>query len=147
MTDISDAADLTETARDALLRDLLSSLPGERRYTALMIANALAIAAREHRLGAAAVRSEAHRLQRLLADMGPLARPTEGADERDALPSLRKAVCASIRAGDFDESGRAAALAAALALTAEDRLAISNPKALHAQAPIRNASAQRAETP
>ena len=50
MRDISDAADLMTTAREALLRDLLPALSGERRYAALMIANGMAIAAREHRV-------------------------------------------------------------------------------------------------
>ena len=36
MRDISDAADLMTTAREALLRDLLPALSGERRYAALM---------------------------------------------------------------------------------------------------------------
>ena len=34
MRDISDAADLMTTAREALLRDLLPALTGERRYAA-----------------------------------------------------------------------------------------------------------------
>ena len=34
MKDISDAADLMTTAREALLRDLLPALTGERRYAA-----------------------------------------------------------------------------------------------------------------
>ena len=41
MRDISDAADLMTTAREALLRDLLPALSGERRYAALMIANGM----------------------------------------------------------------------------------------------------------
>ena len=47
MKDISDAEDLMATARDALLNELLPALPKDRRYAALMIANAMAIAARE----------------------------------------------------------------------------------------------------
>ena len=123
MRDISDAADLMTTAREALLRELLPALPIEHRYAALMIANGMAIAAREHRLGTDAARSEAARLRNLLADSGR-APATHG------LSALRKAAAAAIRAGYFDEPARAAALMTDLAHTAEAWVAISNPKAL-----------------
>ncbi|HEX6136889.1 MAG TPA: phosphotransferase, partial [Casimicrobiaceae bacterium] len=61
--DIADAADLLATAREALLSGLLPELPQERRYLARMTANAMAIAAREQRLGAAAAAGEAARLR------------------------------------------------------------------------------------
>ncbi len=48
------AHQLLEIARATLLEQLLPALPGELRYPALMIANAMAIAARESRLGAQA---------------------------------------------------------------------------------------------
>ena len=51
MTDIPDAAELLDTARDALLAELVPGLSKEARYTALMIANAMAIATREARHG------------------------------------------------------------------------------------------------
>ena len=41
MKDISDAEVLMATARDALLNELLPALPKDRRYAALMIANAM----------------------------------------------------------------------------------------------------------
>ena len=43
------AADLLDTARDLLLADLLPKLPEAQRFAARMVANALAIAAREAR--------------------------------------------------------------------------------------------------
>ncbi len=46
------AHELLEIARQTLLEQVLPVLPGELRYPALMIANAMAIAARESRLGA-----------------------------------------------------------------------------------------------
>ena len=46
-----DAHELLDIARSTLLEQLLPALPGELRYPALMIANAMAIAARESRLG------------------------------------------------------------------------------------------------
>lgn len=47
MSRLPDAADLLQTARAALLEKLLPALPAELHYKARMIANALAIAARE----------------------------------------------------------------------------------------------------
>jgi hypothetical protein len=46
MLERHDIAVLLDTAREALRRELLDALPPERRHTALMIANALAIASR-----------------------------------------------------------------------------------------------------
>ena len=130
MRDISDAADLITTAREALLRDLLPALTGERRYAALMIANGMAIAAREHRLGTDAARNEASRLRNLLELV-----PQDDAAKRDdqstgELSLLRMNVSAAIRAGAFDAHEHA--VGHALAHTAADWVAISNPKALRA---------------
>jgi hypothetical protein len=130
ISDISDAADLTETARESLLRDLLPALPPDLRYSARMIANAMAIAAREHRLGAAAASNEAARLARLLADIDREDAQNARAPDRRDLQELRRSVCDAIRAGAFDGTERAAALVTALAETAHERVAISNPKAL-----------------
>ena len=69
MTDISDGIDLMATARESLLRDVLPALPADRRYVALMIANAMAIAAREADAGVPASNGEATELQRLLASV------------------------------------------------------------------------------
>ena len=128
MRDISDAADLMTTAREALLRDLLPALTGERRYAALMIANGMAIAAREHRLGTDAARNEAARLRNLLELVS-----RDDAAQRDDkatgdLSALRSDVSTAIRAGSFDAQEHA--VGHALAHTAADWVAISNPKAL-----------------
>lgn len=128
MRDISDAADLMTTAREALLRDLLPALTGERRYAALMIANGMAIAAREHRLGTDASRNEAARLRNLLALLPRDAAESSGDPPTSDVPALRKVICAAIRAGRFD--AHESAVGSALAHTAADWVAISNPKAL-----------------
>lgn len=47
MSRLPDAADLLTTAREALLRQLLPALPESLHYEARMIANAMAISARE----------------------------------------------------------------------------------------------------
>ena len=51
MNDTADARDLLDIARSTLLNQVLPHVPGELRYEALMIANAMAIAAREHAAG------------------------------------------------------------------------------------------------
>jgi hypothetical protein len=130
MRDISDAADLMATAREALLSELLPALPKERRYVGLMIANALAIAAREHRLGADAARSEAGRLRNLLVSIGLPAERASGAGVANDVSALRKSICAAIRAGCFDDPALERTLAAELMHTVQDWVAISNPKAL-----------------
>jgi hypothetical protein len=128
MKNISDATDLIATAREALLEELLPRIPKEQRYAGLMIANAMAIALREQRSDAQVTRDELARLHALLPAIA--ASPAESVDE--ALPALRRALCAEIRAGAFDEGKLMCELEAHLARTAADWVAISNPKALRA---------------
>jgi Domain of unknown function (DUF6285) len=125
VTDVADGADLLVTARDALLSELVPALDGERRYVALMIGNAMAIAAREAALGDETTRREVARLRALTTDIGPPDHP----DIADAT-ALRRRLAAAIRAGRFDDAAHAKPLVTALVETAADRLAISNPKAL-----------------
>ena len=123
--DVPDASELLATARETLLADLLPALPEERRYTARMIANALAIAAREAAAGNDTIRREIERLRPLAAQSVPPSDP-DTADVRD----LRRIVVAAIRDGRFDDDAHAKPLLAALEAIAADRLAISNPRAL-----------------
>jgi hypothetical protein len=125
VNDVADAADLLTTAREALLGELLPALPADRRYTTLMIANAIAIAAREFTLGHAADEREVERLRGLAADIASPADPASG-----DLPALRRIVAAAIRAGRFDDAAHAEAMTSALLHVAADRLAISNPRAV-----------------
>jgi len=139
MKNISDAADLMATARDALLREILPALPKDHRYAGLMIANVMAIAAREHDSGPGAARREAERLRVLLAAGAPVQAPQEEGDiASEDLCGLRRALGTAIRIGRFDDGPRAAALAAHLKQTAVDWVAISNPKALRADRPARD---------
>jgi Domain of unknown function (DUF6285) len=130
MKDISDAVDLMTTGREVLLRDLLPTLPKDRRYAGLMIANAMAIGLREQTSGMTAAREEITRLRKLLPEAEPRAHPMEDADSEAELSRLRSAMCAAIRAGRFDDGAQESALIAHLARTAADWVAISNPKAL-----------------
>ena len=123
--DVPGAASLLASARDALLREVVPSLDASSRYTALMVANAMAIAARELTLGEAALRREVELLRPLTMESVPPSDPG-GADVRE----LRRIVAAAVRAGRYDDAPHAASLLAALRQIAAGRLAISNPKAL-----------------
>ena len=136
MTDIPDASNLLATAREVLLADILPALPQERRHAALMIANAMAIAAREQREGAGALCRETARLRELLESAGSaaVAATVAAPASRASLPTdpdpLRRRLAEAIRSGAFDEPPRDAALMDHLARTSADWTAISNPKAL-----------------
>ena len=123
--DVPDATELLATARETLAGELLPALSGELRYRGLMVANALAIAAREVARGRDAIRREIELLRPLAAQAVPPSDP--GSDDVHA---LRRTVAAAIRAGRFDDDTHAKALLAALEEIASLRLAISNPKAL-----------------
>ncbi|CAH0303326.1 DUF6285 domain-containing protein [Roseomonas sp. CECT 9278] len=102
------AADLLATARDVLLNDLLPALPAEKAFAARMVANAMAIAAREA-------------AQDTARDAAALARM--GGDPR--------AFAAAIRAGAHDPGtpGHAAA-ATLLDDITRARCAVSTPRAI-----------------
>lgn len=102
------AADLLETARDVLLNELLQALPAEKVFAARMVANAMAIAARD------AAQDQTWEAQ-ALARMGGNAR----------------AFAAAIRAGAHDPGAPGhAATAALLDDMTRARCAVSAPRAL-----------------
>lgn len=106
---------LLATARDALLREILPKLSGTDAFTARMIANAMAIAAREAVQDDAWVTAARATMQRLTA--------TTDAPDR--------ALAAAIRAGAFDPgSTHHAEVAAMLRKAARMRCAISAPRVL-----------------
>ncbi|MCW3474546.1 DUF6285 domain-containing protein [Limobrevibacterium gyesilva] len=111
-TEIPGGPDLLEIARQTLLDTVLPKLDGDARFKALMIANAMAIALRETRLGQDEI---AQAMQALAQAAGP-----------DTW-----AVCHDIRTGRHDP-GTAAhqKIGAALLALAQARCRISAPKAL-----------------
>lgn len=123
--DVPAAAELIATARETLVTGLLPALSGEHRYTGLMVANALAIAAREVARGHETTRREIELLRPLAAQSVPPSDP-----DSDDVHALRRIVAAAIRAGRFDDEAHAKALLAALDEIVAHRLAISNPRAL-----------------
>ena len=126
MTDRPSGAELLKAAREALTRDLVSELPEGKRYLALMIANAMAIAARELELGDGADRAELTSLRMLFEDRAP--DTSEGVSAR--LEAWNRRLCAEIRAGKFSGGADEARLRDHLRRSAEARVAISNPKAM-----------------
>jgi hypothetical protein len=126
MTDRPNGAELLKIAREALTRELAAELPESKRYLALMIANAMAIAAREAELGDGADRAELTSLRMLFQEPGP----DTSEDVADRLEALNRRLCAEIRAGKFTRGDAEARLRDHLRRSAEARVAISNPKAL-----------------
>ena len=125
MSDRPNGAELLVAARAALLQELLGELPEARRYLALMVANAMAIAGRELELGDGAARAELTSLRRLYGDREPDVSEEIG----DRLEAMNRRLCADLRAGRFigEEEAR---LRDHLRRSAEARVAIANPKAL-----------------
>lgn len=112
MRDRPSGAELLRLAR-RVLRDLADELPGDRRYTALMIGSAMAMAARELEAGEESeARTEA--LRSLL-----------GATAGDEAP--HRALAEALRGGCLDGDP---AVHAWLCSEVEGRLKLSNPKRL-----------------
>jgi hypothetical protein len=119
-------------AREELMKRLLPELPGKLKYEALMIANAMAIAAREFEAGHENDVRELNGLKQLLLGDASNFQDSEGLLEQ-ALKTCRKKLCADIRAGHVDPSQeRHADLVRYLKVTVRDKVAISNPKLLSA---------------
>lgn len=120
MNDEPDAHNLLATALNSFRETILPVIPAEQRFTALMIANALATAERELATGSAAEPTLAAAIGGLLGEDGPLS-------------TLAPRLCAAIADGRFDADGPQAALRRALFELTTARLAVSNPKALAAR--------------
>jgi hypothetical protein len=124
MNDRPDATELLEIARRTLLDDVLPRLPDDLRYSALMIANAMAIAAREHAAGDVNAYAELARLREFYGEPQPA---LTGSALHTALSGYNQRLAADIRAGRCDGW---AGLRDHLAQTTTDKVAIANPKAL-----------------
>jgi aminoglycoside phosphotransferase (APT) family kinase protein len=125
--DVPALADLLGTARAAVQDQLLPHLAGDARYVARMVANALAIAARE--LAAAPPDDDPWRA---LARLAGSADSAAAGDRR----RLAEALTDRIRARRFaDDAGAAARLHAALLEWVGARLAIDDPRLFARLAP------------
>jgi len=126
MNDRPHAVELLKAAREAAIAEILPALPEALRYIGLMVANAIAIAEREIAAGETAAYAERERLQVLLSQPSE---PIAGDTLSGVLARYNQSLAADIRAGRFDGERRDALLVH-LRRTTEDKLAVSNPKAL-----------------
>lgn len=129
MTERPEAADLLDEARRSLLEILLPLLPQDRRYEGLMVANAMAIASRDARLGDELLHGEVRGLATLLDAMGAADGPSK--ELRVKLQDLERQLAQALRRGAYDAPGpRRDAVRAYLQASTRGRVRISNPRAL-----------------
>ena len=126
MRDRPTGAQLLRHARAALLEELTDPLPEERRYQAHLLAEALAIAAREQEAGERPLEAEWGALAELF---GEDATPPGGAAEtlEEALLRLNWRLVSEIRGAKRDAEARVYAL---LRATTIARLRENNPQVL-----------------
>lgn len=126
MSEYPKADELLRTARQTLLEDLLPALPPERKYQGLMIANVMAISARELEAGDLVC---AKQLQRLETLCGAEAPAVAGLSAGERLAFLEETLVREIRRGRFDDDSGAPLRSILMVLT-RARLGISNPRYL-----------------
>jgi hypothetical protein len=128
VNNLPEGAELLQIARETLLTQLRPLLGEDARYTVAMIANAMAIAARQTQAGEAPAQQA---LARLNALYGEPACELTGAKLREALAESERRLARDIRAGRFDEeNGKHRAMLAHLRESVAARLRVSNPKSL-----------------
>lgn len=120
--------ELLAVARETFVAELLPKLPRELRYTGLMVANAMAVAARDAELRALDEHAELSMLGWLYGEEAMRESGRSDAQKRDR---LRRRLAREIRGGHLDRvlTGRLHTL---LQDRAVARLRISNPKYLQA---------------
>ncbi len=126
MSERPTAGELLEAARESLLQDLLPALPREQHYEGLMIANVMAISAREIEVGEQFLHEQIRRIRAL--GINELAAGTDlPAAER--LARLEEGLVAEIRRRRFEGEAWESLRGALLEMT-RARLRVSNPKYL-----------------
>ncbi len=129
MRDLPDASGLLAIALKSYEEDVLPVVGPEKRYQALMIANALAIAGREIEDSDRQARASLEALQGILDEKGRA--DADGKELHARIESLERRLCDEIARGRFD--GKRTALVDCLKAILRARLAISNPKILAAK--------------
>lgn len=123
---------LLDGARESLLEKVLPTVPDNRRFEVLMIANALAIARRVSAAGEAPLRSELHGLEAIYR-LAPSA-ALHGVALSAKLHELNTRLARDIRTGAFDRSGAERdAVASLLWQVTLAKLRESRPKMLKAE--------------
>ena len=95
MRDRPNSVELLHIARTRLLEELLPALPAENKYSALMVAAAMAIVMRELENGEGAEAEELAMLSELLG---------EGVSTKPDLLDANRRFAAGLRAGEFETS-------------------------------------------
>lgn len=126
--DLPDGPALLDLARRHLVDALLPLLPEDRKLDVLMIANAMAIAGREARMGHAPLGEALARLAAIYEEA--VSQAVSAAEVRDRLARLNRRLAQDIRAGAFDTGPKRAAVLDHLRATTRARLAVANPKVL-----------------
>lgn len=129
MRDRPSAAELLAIARETLLGELLPHAPDAQRYNALMVAAAMAIAAREAEAGDGPLVAERESLTALYGEAGVADEPLDA-----ALGRLNRRFAGDLRAGAFDApDARQAAAWRLLREVTMAKLMECNPKYLKAE--------------
>ena len=130
MQDRPSAAELLRIAREVLADELLPLLPEERRLDVLIIANVMAIAAREAEFGEAPLRAELARLAAFY-DEEP-SPPRESVAE--AAERLSRRLAADIRRGAFEaDAAKLDQVKAHLLEVTLQKLRVNNPRYLESE--------------
>ena len=127
MQDRPDAREMLEAVRAFLEQQVVPALEGTRQFHARVAANVLAIVGRELADGEQALRVEWDRLVDLLGVAG-LDPPRDAAALLVAVRELNGELSARIRAGEANAGPWRARVLAHLKVTADDRLAVANPR-------------------
>jgi Domain of unknown function (DUF6285) len=131
MRDCPDPVGLLNAACDVVRNELVPTLPEKLRYEGLMVANALAIVARQLTAMSFSERAELERVCALLGESGVPKAHVEADAERAVLIAANRRLSREIRAGRFDPGQTGAGrLIEHLQATTRAKLAESNPKAL-----------------
>ena len=128
MTNLPPGAELLRIARETLIAELRPIVGESGRYTLAMIANAMAIAAREMEEGDAPLRAA---LTRLDALYGKPDRELAGEALRNAVAENERRLARDIRCGRFEaRDDKQRAILQHLRESVAARLRVSNPKSL-----------------
>jgi hypothetical protein len=128
MHNLPESRELLLAARKTLLDEIRPMLDESAKYTIAMIANAMAIAAREAEVGETPALAALARLDRIY---GVQQRDLHGHALRQALADQERQLADDIRIGEFDASGESRrAVLDHLRKAVIARLQVSNPKSL-----------------
>lgn len=128
MNNTPDGVELLRVAQKLLREHLLPGVSKEQRYEVLMVANAMAIAARELQAGESDLREELRMLSELYGDT---AVAEAGNSLKEKVATLNKRLATDIRSGVLD-GACAQGVRTLLKVQVTARLRVSNPKYLKA---------------